>query len=385
MQVSIPHQGNTIYDVIVIGSGATGLGCALSLKKFGINNFIVIADQENNLDLSSHAKFISALPIENSTRLTQRNGHDAWKSYLEISKRGLDEILKFSNKNGIAAIKGPIHRLSTSRHECDEIYKSNQIWQSLGIPSKLENKFLYNSSNRTVQVHDDCLLRSNVHRIMETAKLEIFEHLHCHEVVQIETSKEFATVRTKDNKSFKSEIIVLANGLGISKLMPEMADKLIPYQDQWNKFKFNTSPFEIGDWFLIFAQYSLFTLFNDSNESLWICGGRFKRKFEGIGSSTPSLCSRSLQACHSFAQKFLKLEKLEHLCSIALNDINTCDELPIIGPMYGQERILLATGYAGAGIAVGFGAGSCLADLIASGKCLQLDQSLQPSRFQLPD
>ena len=62
--------------------------------------------------------------------------------------------------------------------------------------------------------------------------------------------------------------------------------------------------------------------------------------------------------------------------------IRPCDELPIIGPMFGDSRILLSTGYMGSGLAMGFGGGKAVSELILSGRCHWLPYGLHPQRLR---
>jgi glycine/D-amino acid oxidase-like deaminating enzyme len=63
-------------------------------------------------------------------------------------------------------------------------------------------------------------------------------------------------------------------------------------------------------------------------------------------------------------------------------DCRPCDELPIIGPMFGESRILVGTGYMGLGLSWGFLAGKCLANLVAKGKSPMLPSRLTPARLR---
>ena len=65
-----------------------------------------------------------------------------------------------------------------------------------------------------------------------------------------------------------------------------------------------------------------------------------------------------------------------------VQEIVPCDELPLMGPMFGDSRILLAAGYMGTGLTLGFQAGKCLAQLISSGSAPSLPRRLWPERLR---
>jgi glycine/D-amino acid oxidase-like deaminating enzyme len=63
-------------------------------------------------------------------------------------------------------------------------------------------------------------------------------------------------------------------------------------------------------------------------------------------------------------------------------DIRACDEIPIIGPMFGDSRVLLASGYMGSGLTLGFAAGLGLADFVAAGKSRIIPSLFHPNRLR---
>ena len=58
------------------------------------------------------------------------------------------------------------------------------------------------------------------------------------------------------------------------------------------------------------------------------------------------------------------------------------DEGKLIGPMFGQPNILLATGFMGDGLSLGFLAGKCLSELILEGQSTSLPRFLWPERLR---
>ena len=73
---------------------------------------------------------------------------------------------------------------------------------------------------------------------------------------------------------------------------------------------------------------------------------------------------------------------MENSSTTSLVELFPCDELPVVGPMFGQNRILLATGYMNQGITLGFLAGKEIATLIMSGSTSSLPQTFKPERFR---
>ena len=77
-----------------------------------------------------------------------------------------------------------------------------------------------------------------------------------------------------------------------------------------------------------------------------------------------------------------------HEISLKLLDIRMgvdclpCDELPMLGELGHQGRILGATGWLGCGWSAGFQAASTLVDIVQTGKSEQLKPLLRPQRWR---
>ena len=115
-----------------------------------------------------------------------------------------------------------------------------------------------------------------------------------------------------------------------------------------------------------------------------IGGSRFLRKFAGIGAVEPKVEPKIESHLLGFLSQVFGIDnsKTYHLRTVAGLDIRPCDELPVIGPMFGETRILVASGFMNHGLPQGFFAGKCLSDLIQSGVCGNLPRILWPERLR---
>ena len=112
-------------------------------------------------------------------------------------------------------------------------------------------------------------------------------------------------------------------------------------------------------------------------------GARFLRKNAGIGDSRArSLSKIDHYLAEEVAAHFPSLGPLEHRKSVAYSGCRPCDELPVIGPMFGDDRVLIAAGFMGTGLSLGFMAGKCLADFVSSGSSEDMCGQLLPVRFR---
>ena len=107
-------------------------------------------------------------------------------------------------------------------------------------------------------------------------------------------------------------------------------------------------------------------------------------RFAGIGDAKPYIDNKiSSYLSQRFTDYLPKLrDRLQLVTTTALIGVRPCDELPIIGPMYGNDRLLFACGYLGNGLSWGFQAGKCLAELITEGQSATLPRQLWPERLR---
>jgi glycine/D-amino acid oxidase-like deaminating enzyme len=81
-------------------------------------------------------------------------------------------------------------------------------------------------------------------------------------------------------------------------------------------------------------------------------------------------------------ETFLGIKDLKVLKTVAGLDCRPCDELPVVGPLFGNSRILLAGGFMGLGISQGLFAGLGLADLVVTGQSVALPRLIYPERLR---
>jgi glycine/D-amino acid oxidase-like deaminating enzyme len=88
-------------------------------------------------------------------------------------------------------------------------------------------------------------------------------------------------------------------------------------------------------------------------------------------------------------------QRLEALLGVKLSkprsavgfiELLACDELPIIGPMFGNTRILIASGFMNSSVSFRLAAGRGLAEFIADGQSPTVSEAFLPRRLRsLPE
>jgi glycine/D-amino acid oxidase-like deaminating enzyme len=154
---------------------------------------------------------------------------------------------------------------------------------------------------------------------------------------------------------------VFANGMGIGQLEPRLADSLIPYCDQWHKVNFLNSAEPIKKPYLLTFQHGNIWIILINDTLALIGGARFVRPLAGVGENKAVINQKQSSFLEGYFKKVLPMllnPKIDP--GHAIIDIRPCDELPIIGPMYGSASTYIATGYMGIGLSLGFFAGKIL-------------------------
>jgi glycine/D-amino acid oxidase-like deaminating enzyme len=210
-------------------------------------------------------------------------------------------------------------------------------------------------------------------------------------IKKILRGKQAVTLMLADGTSVWAEVAVVAAHLSTGVLVPELTAALVPFADQWTEFALSNQP--LPEWCIPG------TAFSTNNTHEWgvivreklvrFGGGRYLRPLAGIESTQPTVDPKIVkhlreQLTRTFSG--VTADKLTAVSSFGMVDIKPCDELPVIGPMFGEPRLLIATGFGGQGPQMGFHAGSQIAELIANGSAPGLPRSLWPERLRsLPE
>ena len=182
----------------------------------------------------------------------------------------------------------------------------------------------------------------------------------------------------------RAEAVVLCCHLGIKDLIPNFKSVLIPYQDQSHILSFDpVAGVEVpeGVSFSYFHGY-LWGSFLETN-LMQIGGARFLRKDAGIDADAAELSQKVQEHLLKEAPEIFSCVKAPIVKeSYHGLEIKPCDELPVIGPMYGEPRVLMAAGFSGLGLTLGLYSGKILADILYGTDLGDQLQPFEPKRFR---
>lgn len=301
-------------------------------------------------------------------------------------------------------IDTPSLRIGLENHEFVELNSACQAGLGLQPLPKL-------GSNTFAEINNSLVVRGAFARLNE-GSFESKINFRNAKVQKILETKDGCSAVLHDGSQLHSEMIILANGYKIAELESWLSPMLIPMSDVMSIWATNLMASENS------APISLRTssghvaavfIPTRTSSNVWqwhlkMTGPRFLLPQAGAGvdltrqpldkhlySRIESWIQGSLLA--KVAPLLLQNSSHEavndsHKISLKLLDIRMgvdclpCDELPMLGELGHQGRILGATGWLGCGWSAGFQAASTLVDIVQTGKSEQLKALLRPQRWR---
>jgi glycine/D-amino acid oxidase-like deaminating enzyme len=370
------------YDVIIIGRGVTALSTAWHLYKQGITRICVIGPRplpENCASL--HAGHASISLSDNITRTAHNLGTPTTKELLTLSRTGFLDLINFAENSKIPHTLGEVIRLSTSEHENIEMTKAVDWLQENGFPASL-TKPAFPSTALKIQT-DGCAAASldcrQLLQVLEkSSKTKVIETL----ASNLHTTQHSVEVKTSDGQCYAAEMLVAGCHLGLKSLIPELAPALVNHADQSMVFEIlkGKMPLNVGD--LMYSDHSQFWMNYHDQKKIVAGGARYLRKWAGIEAESAPVLDHVISAVRTKLQELFPIILSKPTSALGCIDLRACDEQPVIGPMFGESRILIATGYMGSGMTFGFAAGKGLAEFIQQGTSKTIPSVFHPARLR---
>ena len=375
-------------DVAVIGAGISGLSTAMHLIQQGVTNIMLIDSSSGSASLSCPGGLSGSL-LDNFTRLSATYGiNDAF----EIARFVQNAFLSLSaylDANNLKWNKGVRLRLIDTSQEtkesmiaCTELNSRGFIadYQSQSFSTPYQDCF----SHHILGLQDEGNLAGWVDAaaLLEFMKKELALPITIARVLGLEYLSEGLALRLDDGSVVKAEMACVCSHLGIESLVPELVGVFVPYADQWCQFSFTGELNQLEGSFLSKGHGYQWGGRFIGHTLVW-GGGRYLRKNAGIGQH---LAQPDKAVSHHLKMEvqrcFANIRDVRLLSSLAFSGSRPCDELPVIGPMFGDSRVLIAGGYMGTGLTLGFFAGKCLADFVCFGKSDGMCRRLLPLRLR---
>lgn len=375
------------YPVIVVGSGVTGLSTAAHLTQLGIRDGLIVGEDGGVSEIAAGS--LQGSQADNFTRLMTAHGADFAAEFWRFGENAFDAAEQFLKKNRVKLAKGRRLRFVVSREELVEVEEAVAALQAAGFAASLRKPRADDAlTARVLAVQDDGDRSAyvNVNAFLQSLeKNHTWSKKRAH-VDKIQSHASGVSVFLSDGSEVQAETIVLANHIHIGRHTPSLREAFISIADQYLILDCKTFPKSIrkpGFSLSCFHGYEWGVTLGP--KSLAWGGGRFLRPLAGIGAETARVDEKvTTYLLNSIEKTFVgvKAQDLSMIAAHAGLDCRPCDELPIIGPMFGDDRILMGGGYSGTGLTLGFYAGKCLADLLHTGRSKELPHRLWPQRLR---
>jgi glycine/D-amino acid oxidase-like deaminating enzyme len=370
------------FDIAIIGRGITGLSAALHLNQAGFRNLCMIAPpmaSQNNA--SSNAHFATVTLQDNMSRFAHNLGSELALASVELNRKGFASLLDFVRAHKLQHELGEVRRFADSDHEAQEMAIATKWLTSHGFPAE------FRSMNGVMIQRDGAAsLSLDGPEILTAISVAAPRQDIDDQVVTMTPHASGITMELASGQKISSEMVILACHRGIKDLLPMMNQALVNHADQFVIFRTNKTIANAKPGDVLLTQHSQFWAVIKTPNRIVAGGAKFLRKWGGIEAVIPDVLP---QATTAIAKKFapiLGVKQLELETAGGLIDLRACDERPLIGPMFGNSRILLASGYMGSGMTLGFAAGQGLAEFVSHGRSHLIDECFHPSRLRsLPD
>jgi glycine/D-amino acid oxidase-like deaminating enzyme len=381
--MSVPYE----FDIAIIGGGITGLSAAFHLQKLGFSRLCLFSKDQDHSATAHATGFMSGGMADNFTRLSHPRGVATATQIWNFCDLAFDNLQEYLQNSGIPHQKGERLRWMISEAEVAEARKAVQQLQSAGLVGDWEAANPSTpglSSTRWLGTQKEGARAASVSVSLLMQQLKFDSKVTALGEAQSfqSTGGAFEVVHT--GGKVRAEFVICAQHLSIGDLLPNLAEALVPYADQWSEYQLHDRskvlPWKPGTVFS-WQHSHIWGVITGAN-TLRIGGGRYLRAMAGIEAKVASYeqkIMRHLAEAWNGLWSELTVEPIG--IGFGTRDCRPCDELPLIGPMFGEGRVLVATGYMGQGLSLGFMAGRCLAELIA-GQATILPRLLWPERLR---
>jgi glycine/D-amino acid oxidase-like deaminating enzyme len=376
-------------DCLIVGAGITGRSLYWHLRQRGYKRLLVIDEEAAPSSSQLASGYVLPGCWDNMTRLTHARGDEVARKVWQVGQDAARSLTRFIGEQGLSPLAGERWRFAVSAGEWEELQQAVSQIQRLGFaadiwaPRALASRFPAAAADIAgAQQEGEGSSWLAPAELMSALPLA-GSHFKRDRVQQIDVEADGVQV-TGRKSSYRCELVVIAAHLGVAPLTHLPAETLVPFADQWHDC-------EVADWgalaplplgsFISFQHGHLWGV-KVSPDRLLVGGARFLRPLAGIGASQ-SEYSKKIERflCERWASLWPGLQ-LKVVKGRALEGLQPCDEMPIIGPMFGEPRVLVATGFANQGLSLGFWAGEQLAALIDAGEAPQLPRMFWPERLR---
>jgi glycine/D-amino acid oxidase-like deaminating enzyme len=375
------------HSIVILGRGLASLGVAWSLAKRGVKDILIVGPARTHARTASNI-CVGATPAlsDNITRIMHRHGEDVARRILHLCDAGYSELLAAAKSVNQTIIAGHARRLATSDHELQEMKIATSHLKTFGIRASLEEQEGTRLLFHAVQNEGLPSAVFDMNNFLSLLEAELnLEILETTATRINHTGTLGCRVFLASNETIDCDICIAGVHQGLPELIPSLSPALWYYSDQSVSLSAKNSA--IADTYLKTGDVAMinhgnYKVWRTSDHSIAISGGRFLRNEPPDSNRWPEVSPQVTKHLMQKAQEWFDRDDFLEDHSSASLECLPCDELPVIGPMFGQEEVYISTGFAGLGAAMAFGAGLAITELIQTGRTKLLHPLFEPKRHR---
>lgn len=390
-------------QIVVVGAGVTGLSAALHLAELGAKKILIVSKADDCQSRTTPGLFWGG-HCDNFTRLVAAHQKDFAAELWQFGDRSFDALRDWAVKHGVPLATHRRLRLITSIAELTEARAAMALMQEFHFSPTLKTRddpsapipwhecgpdvvAIQTDGQRGGWLNSDALLATMRATANNSPAIQ-FLQAEVRSIRGYHSPFLSIDLETPEAKTLDAAAVIVAGHLQSGQIIPELDSALISVADQWTHCTLPRTKRGYPGWM---RPGTVWTAHHGhdwggvaTNTHIVIGGGRILRKFAGIGAAAASV--EEVVTRYNLDQQVKRLpgslpQGFEQSSHSGL-DCYPCDELPIVGPMFGEGRILMATGFYGLGISAAFYAGLCLAKLLMTGNCQELPRRFWPERLR---
>jgi glycine/D-amino acid oxidase-like deaminating enzyme len=371
------------YDVIIVGSGITGLSCALRLCELSPKIKMLVVERDAGGVSARGCGYVIGGTWDNFSRAVVAHGQTTATDLWRFGARGRDLCEAMLRRLQIPTLKGEIWRHLATEHEAEEARSAVKELQAVGFAASIQKKDCGRGLAQVQIVAEESPIWFDGAGFVQKLRQSVAEKSVPFRRAKVTQLGSEAAVLA-NGETLTAHVLVAASHTDIGQMVPNLSTVAVPFVDQFAVCSAAGSVVPAGT--LLLLQHGHFFAGKLANDLWTIGGGRYLRTQEGVGTIASDYSEPALRATTAYLEKHLGLRVVADKSKVVLADCRPCDELPVIGPMHGDSSVLVATGYMQSGFAFGIAAGRAVAELIVSGKCPELPRIFWPERLRsLPE
>lgn len=375
------------YDVIIVGRGLTGLSTAWHLKRLGIRRIVLIAPKRMTSNCGSLLATMATTTLhDNISRPVHNLGADITRTLLATTRHGFSQLADLLDCWNLSHAVGQVRRIALTDHETEEMEIATTWLESHGFPARHTKRPSKYHGCKSLQLDGAASLSFNSKDLLNKMEQEIKVDSISSTVTSMTTQSSGLLVQTACGERYQGEIVVAACHEGIRKLIPDLSESLVNHADQSVEFELLRGELPINPGDHVLAGHGHYWLTYHHQKRLTAGGCKFLRKWAGVEAEKATVMTEISQTLKNKWEEIFAIQLSEPKSSLGFLELCACDELPIIGPMYGDSRVLVASGFINSGVSLAMAAGQGLAEFITAGKSQTISPVFLPARMRsLPE